>query len=454
MEDLVLNHIMLRFRSRRGTANSSRCEVDNYSIQDRKSVSPVESGETDASHKPPITPASPVSEVSSSKNIALLESESSDDLYGLTPVQTKQAIYEIENKKPQDATLEKKRSITSVKKLALRLGSRIGSKDLRIVTHGRVLQKPRPSQHNRSAAAAASPYGSTSADTSNEHSKVSLPPQQPAGTYQVTDTPEVTSPQTATVTQQSSGDHQTNGSVSPIEEEKDESMPKTSAKPLPATPQAQAPPDFGLPPDVGVSADHNLAKLLPPIQASSDLANSIDEKLTSMQAGSFRPTLKDELEATQQKLSQLFESQALLRERYNTEKDRSSKLDVEHQVTHNRIHSLEQSTRDMNDELRRLYEYVGSLERANKELRGGMRISNEGTMFLPRDDQSMPSTRPVSTSPPVSVIQPLRPHPPPIPKKADRRSIRMGEDGSPISRTNSHEPHSANEDISYWYVCS
>jgi hypothetical protein len=238
-------------------------------------------------------------------------------------------------------------------------------------------------------------------------------------------------------------------------------MPKTElktefSKPLPAAPEphVQAPPDFGLPPEIGVSADHNLARLLPPIQASSDLANSIDERLTSIQTGSVRPTttLNDELEATKLKLAQLFESQALLRERYNSEKDRSTRLDAEHNVTHTRIHSLEQSARDMNDELRRLYDYVGSLERANKELRGGTRPPNEGTMYIPHNElvPSAPSTRPVSASPPISEIQPLRPHPPPIPKKADRRSLSQYNDGSPISRSNSHEQAPTGEDLSYW----
>jgi hypothetical protein len=215
------------------------------------------------------------------------------------------------------------------------------------------------------------------------------------------------------------------------------------------------PPDFGLPPEVGASADHNLAKLLPPIQASSNLANSIDEKLTSMHGQTSRLTLKDELEATQQKLSQLFVSQALLRERYNSEREKSVKLDDEDHTTHTRIHSLEQSTREMNDELRRLHEYVGSLELANKELRGSTRVPDGRTLYAaPIDHGSMPSTRPTSASPPMSEIQPLRPHPPPIPKKADRRSLKQNDDGSPISRTSSQEPNSATEDISYWYANS
>ena len=481
MEDLVLDHIMHRFRIRK-RANSSKCEEDNYSSVSQRSISPLESGETKAGQMPPIVPASPVSEVSSSKDIALPKSESSDDLYGLTPAQSKQNVYELEHTKPRDTALEKKRSSISVKKLAFRFGSRLSSpKDLKVVTQGKVLQKPRP---DTQSTIITSPYAASSTEISTGESQISLPPQQspqkklPSGTYQVSEPP--TSPSRASggshshvnniaqvngspetiVSAQPNGPHVVNGTTevrdfhpqpdtSPSSrlENTEEQMDKS----LPSAPVAH-PPDFGLPPDVGTSADHNLARLLPPIQASSDLAHSIDEKLTTMQGQSFRPTLKDELEATQQKLAQLFESQAMLRERYNSEKDKSFKMDAENSMTHTRIHSLEQSTREMNDELRRLYEYVASLERANKELRGGVRISNDGNMYLSRDElQSAPSTRPTSASPPMSVIQPLRTNPPPpIPKKADRRSLRQGDDGSPISRTNSNEPASAAEDISYW----
>jgi hypothetical protein len=448
MEDLVLNHIMMRFRTRR-TTSSSKCEVDDYtgSKWDRRSVSPVESGETNATHKLPIAPASPVSEVSTSNNHAgLLPTESSDDLYGLTPVQTKQNIYEIEHQKPHDANLEKKRSITSVKKLALRFSSRLGSRDSKVPAQGRVLQKARPAAQST---VSISPYASTSGGNSSQRSEPSLPTQPTSVTSQAEAPKAVTDSQ----------DLSEVPPPKPETESETESMPKTElrieGKPLPASPQhEQAPPIFGLPPDFGVSADHNLAKLLPPIQASSDLANSIDAKLTSIRAGSLQPTavLNDELEATKLKLSQLFESQALLRERYNSEKDKTTKLDAEHQLTHTRIHSLEQSARDMNDELRRLYEYVGSLERANKELRGSTRPANEGLMYIPHNElvPSAPSTRPVSASPPISEIQPLRPNPPPIPKKADRRSLNQYGEGSPISRSNSHEQATTGEDLSYW----
>lgn len=460
MEDLVLDHIMHRFRSTRNRFRSNR-EEDKYTAYSERSVSPLKSEDSEAGHKPQIAPASSVPEVSKTKDIAPSMIEASDDLYGLTPVQSKHKVYEIEHRRPHGATMETKRSSISVRKFASRWGSRLTSKDTKATTEGKVLQKSRPAV---SSIAEVSPYASTSAGSSNGRSKVSLlPPQmngdpQPSGTYQV---------QATNGSLHTNGSHKVNGAhgsnrsrsskrsqdASKTASSSHEDAAPSKSKPHPDTPMAH-PPDFGLPPELGASADHHLAKLLPPIQDSTNLANIIDKKLTSMHDQASRPTLKDELEATQQRLSQLFVSQALLRERYNSERDKSIKLDDEHLTTHTRIHSLEQSTREMNDELRRLHEYVGSLELANKELRGSARAPNEGTLYAPQIDLgSVPSTRPTSASPPMSEIQPLRPHPPPIPKKADGRSLKSGEDGSPVSRTNSQEANTATEDISYWYVC-
>lgn len=447
---------MHRFNGRKSGVNSSRNDVDTHSETTRHSVSPIPTREIDSSIKLPIEPVSPVSEVSKPQSITLHPTESSDDLYGLTPVQTKQAISQLEHEKPQVAfDLKKKRSLTSVKtvkKLALRLGlPRIGSRDGKVNKSGNVLRKRVVSDRSEIDISPYSLYLSSSSSTiSEERSSVSASQPQPAGTFRAEDVS--TNP-----TSSDASEKITDRPSSEILDLSD-AMPKTKVKPLPAAPQAQsqAPPDFGLPPEFGASADHNLARLLPEIRTSNNFANSIDEKLTSLKLDRPPSTMRDELEATQQKLTQLFESQALLRERYNTEKDRSSKLDAEHQNTHSRIHSLEQSARDMNDELRRLYEYVGSLERANQELRGGARTTNSGAMHAAQDTQSAASVRASTASPPISEIQPLRPHPPPIPEKAERRSL-LHYDGSPISRENSNgskelpnAPQSANEDISYW----
>jgi hypothetical protein len=423
MEDLVLERIMLRFKSKK-QAEKPRLETDRWSVRSRPSTIGLKPEEFEEAQKPPISPVSPVSEVS---NKLLSSTESSDDLYGLTPVQSKRSVLEEEHQKQQDAAVDDaKRSLATIKKLALRFGVKVAVGEGRTSSQTRKLQK---TQFNRNLEAS-SPYAAPVVEHLFVQSDGFPLPKEHTNGYPLTHV-------------------ESDGFPLPV--------PLT---PVPTRePQPNSPPSLPL----GVSADHNLARLLPPIQGTNDLANSIDEKLSTIHAPA--PTLKSELEATQQKLTLLFESQAMLRERYNAEKDKSSKLDSEYQYTHTRIHSLEQTTRDMNDELKRLQEYVSSLETANQALRGsqhssenqewrgGMRTADFGLeLGSSRDDLDLLlSARPVSPIPPVPAIQPLRMKPPPIPPKADRRSLANG-DSPPLSKTNSNNRELSEEDKSYWYA--
>jgi hypothetical protein len=394
--------MLLRYKTKKH-GEKPRLEDDHFSLSSRPSSSPVRPGEFNGIRRPPIAPDTPVSRTSSSQDLPFSTTESSWDLYGLTPVQTQRDDLEAAHQQQQADVADAKRKVSTLRKIFSRLGYWTGFKEEKIDSNGVV-------------------------GNGNGHPRETLDQQ-----LAVTSAYRVLAPEPEI--------HDSDGFPLPLALS-------------PVAPNNELVLRRSLPPGVSTDYDPHIdynthMQLLPPIEATNDFANSIDNRLSTIQVS--RRTMNDELEAAQQKLNQLFDSQALLRERYNSERHKSLSLDAEYQRTHTRIHSLEQSTRHMDDELKRLHEYVSTLERANRDLRQGMQAA-EIEKHDPYEDSGLPSPKLTLAIPPVPQIQPLQMRPPPIPKKADRRSMRRPDDSaSPVSPSKSTlKPINSNEDKSFW----
>ncbi|TID27942.1 putative major antigen-like protein [Venturia nashicola] len=207
----------------------------------------------------------------------------------------------------QESTADAKKSISSLRKLALRLAVRISVKEADIASHSKALAKARMTQY---------------LIEQQQQYPLGSPHAQPGD-----DTP-----------------------ISPCQFQ-------GSNKALPALPRPDSP------------GQTNVVRFIAPWHDTTSIQEVIDDgedRLIKMDAS--RVGLKEELDNTRKKLEKLFESQAVLRERYNLEREKSKTLDDESQRAHARIASLEDSKKQIEEETVALHARIKELGDGNAEL--------------------------------------------------------------------------------------
>jgi hypothetical protein len=297
MEELVLNSLHLK----PGSMNISSRRVDNSSVSHA-----TPTGSSRVSTQPEVK--SHDEGVEMPKEIPLKRPESPLSTSGhLGLVRNQRNALQTELRHQQDAAADAKKSISSLRKLALRLAVRISVKEANIASHSKALAKARMSQYllEQQQQHLAGP-----SHVRSENFPLS-PPQSPGPN-----------------------------------------------KPLPSLPQSDT------------TGRTNTVRFTTPWHDTSSIQGVIDngeDRMIKMDAS--RASLREELETTQRKLERLFESQALLREKYNLERQKSKNLDAECQQTHARISSLEESKEQIEEESRSLHKRIEELDQANVQLK-------------------------------------------------------------------------------------
>ncbi|KAE9962914.1 hypothetical protein EG328_011924 [Venturia inaequalis] len=307
MEDLVLNSLRLRTTTI-SPMNISTKRVENsvshagaFTECSRVSTQPDEIFEDAIAEMPIEIPLTrPESPLSSLGHLALVRSQRN--------------ALQSELQHHQDSAADAKKSISSLRKLALRLAVRISVKEANIASHSKALAKARMDQY-----------------LLEQRRQNSLDPS-----------------------------HAQLGNV-PI------SPPQSpnSNKALPTLPQ---------PDGIGQTS---LVRYVSPWHDTTSIQDVIDngeDRLIKMDAS--RIGLKEELDSTRRKLEKLFESQAVLREKYNLEREKSRNLDDESQRAHARIASLEDSKKQMEEKTVVLHAQIKELDEANVELKSELEAAN------------------------------------------------------------------------------
>ncbi|KAF2419022.1 hypothetical protein EJ08DRAFT_44028 [Tothia fuscella] len=225
---------------------------------------------------------------------------------------------------PGEAAFQAKQSISSLRKLALRLAVRISVKEAKISSQAHLLSQSR--MENYLVEQAASTGQDQAHTVGQSHSGLESYPLSPP---------------------QSPG----------------------SSKPLPSLPRWNS---SGRVTTVRFSPvlQHDKDTELSGLQIANDeLDESSKQEHRLQMIDASRASLLRELESTQAKLRKLFEAQAVLRERYNNEREKARNLDAECQETHAKVVTLEQSKQEAEEEAQQLNHRIVDLEQGNSRLR-------------------------------------------------------------------------------------
>jgi DNA repair exonuclease SbcCD ATPase subunit len=253
----------------------------------------------------------------------------------------------------EEAAVQAKQSISSLRKLALRLAVRISVKEARISTHARLLAQARMEKY---LAERNSPHTLVPGHVRQESYPLS-PPQSP----------EPGKPLPALPRWDSSG-RVTTVRFSPVDQHS------------PSLTELQR--------NHSYSARHNLDST---DQSQYGLGIFENQQLEKIDAS--RASLVKELEATQARLAKLFESQAILRERYNNEREKARTLDAECQEIHAKVSTLEQSKHEVEEDAQHLHQRIEDLEQGNSRLKGELETAKAERSNIQEDLSKLQSSK-------------------------------------------------------------
>jgi chromosome segregation ATPase len=248
--------------------------------------------------------------------------------------------------------VEAKKAISSLRKLALRLAVRISVREAHIASHAQSLARSRMGQY-------LSEHGTAQAIEQQKQDSRSAsfplsPPQSPGPNKPLPSLPRWDS----------------SGRVSTVR----------------FSPTAQ--------PDIRqiLHHRHQSAERWQAAEKYPDVLIRNDEQMFEKMDAS-RASLVKELDATQAKLAKLFESQAILRERYNAEKEKARNLNAECQETHAKVFNLEQSKQEVEEEARHLHNRIDELEQGNDHLRHELEAAKDERTNIREDLSKLQSSK-------------------------------------------------------------
>jgi predicted nucleic acid-binding Zn-ribbon protein len=252
----------------------------------------------------------------------------------------------------EDAAIEAKRSISSLRKLALRLAVRISVREAHIASHARSLARSRMSQYL--AERGTSPSAELEKKLPQSENFPLSPPQSPGPNKPLPSLPRW----------DSSG-----------------RVPLVRFSPV-------------VQPDLRhlLHQRHQSAEKWQAAEKYPDVLIRNDEQMFEKMDAS-RASLVKELDATQAKLAKLFESQAMLRERYNAEKEKARNLGTECQETQEKVFNLEQSKHEVEEETRQLHQRIHELEQGNQHLRDELGAAKDGRTNIQEDLSKLRSSK-------------------------------------------------------------
>jgi chromosome segregation ATPase len=252
----------------------------------------------------------------------------------------------------EEAAIEAKRSISSLRKLALRLAVRISVREAQIASHTQSLARSRMSQY------LAEHGTSRSEERQKQHPRLEhfpiSPPQSPSPNKPLPSLPRWDSSGRVPLVRFSS---HVQPDIRQILHQRDQSAERWQA-----------------------------AEKYPDVLIRND--ERIFEKMDASRA-----SLVKELDATQAKLAKLFESQAILRERYNAEKEKARNLDAECQETYEKVFDLEQSKHEVEEEAHLLRQRIYELEQGNGHLRYELDAAKEERTNIREELSKLQSSR-------------------------------------------------------------
>lgn len=323
MEDLVLNSLRLKTSTSR-PMNTSTKRVENSVSHARSPTecSPVSTQADDIFHDAADMPI----------EIPLTRPESPLSSIGhLGLIRNQRNALQSELRQQQASAADAKKSISSLRKLALRLAVRISVKEANIASHSKALAKARMNQYLLEQ---------------QRQNLIGPSHAQP-------DTDPISPPQST-----------------------------ESKKALPILPRSDS------------TSQASVVRFISPWHDTTSIQEVIDngeDRLIKMDAS--RVSLKEELDTTRRKLERLFESQAVLRDKYNLEREKSKNLDDESQKAHARIASLEKSKKDMEEETVALHARIKELGEANVGLTSELEVAKLARHNIEEDLGKIESSR-------------------------------------------------------------